>query len=413
MSTAGTPAYMAPEMLARNLEELDIRTDVYLLGSVLHEILTGTPPHRGNTIMELLGQICTRGNFKYAKDIPSELANICNRAMSLFKQDRFQSVREFHLALEQFLTHRESYQLVEEGIKLLEELEGHLALISPQATTLPALYVPPEEVDTAIYALFWRCHFGFKQALRIWKNSQEAKEGMQRLLEAMIQHELNQKDLKAAETLLGELPIPNDVLAEKLDALRQKQEQKAEALKEIEQIRHDQDAEISANVRRIVVLVACGLLCIGCLAVYFLERFQWYQPTHKGFMFSHFCSITFLTSVGIIFRTRIFRNKFNYRMFAVLMVALIQMVLLRLVYMRLGFSLPNAAATDMVVLFGYATLFCITVDLRMLWTAFGYLSTGILIFAWPGYMLLFLFMAHALAALNITQAWNFKAKGTV
>ncbi|MCA9133746.1 MAG: serine/threonine protein kinase, partial [Planctomycetales bacterium] len=42
---AGTPAYMAPEMAAFNPSELVVVSDVYLLGAVLYEIVTGTPPH--------------------------------------------------------------------------------------------------------------------------------------------------------------------------------------------------------------------------------------------------------------------------------------------------------------------------------------------------------------------------------
>jgi serine/threonine-protein kinase len=43
----GTPAYMAPEMIGGDPTRLDARTDVYLLGATLHEVLTRTPRHRG------------------------------------------------------------------------------------------------------------------------------------------------------------------------------------------------------------------------------------------------------------------------------------------------------------------------------------------------------------------------------
>ena len=44
---AGTPAYMAPEMLGGDGAEISPRTDVYLLGAVLYEILAGRAPHTG------------------------------------------------------------------------------------------------------------------------------------------------------------------------------------------------------------------------------------------------------------------------------------------------------------------------------------------------------------------------------
>src|SRR5690606_9017841 len=52
---AGTPLYMAPEMLGGRESRLSERTDLYLLGSILYEIVAGEPPPRGRSFMELLG----------------------------------------------------------------------------------------------------------------------------------------------------------------------------------------------------------------------------------------------------------------------------------------------------------------------------------------------------------------------
>src|SRR5690606_8689637 len=47
---AGTPSYMAPEMLGREAgPPLSERTDVYLAGAVLYELITGRPPHVGTS----------------------------------------------------------------------------------------------------------------------------------------------------------------------------------------------------------------------------------------------------------------------------------------------------------------------------------------------------------------------------
>lgn len=52
---AGTPRYMAPEMVEGEAQH--VHTDVYLLGGLLHTILTGDGPHRGDAVAEVLASI--------------------------------------------------------------------------------------------------------------------------------------------------------------------------------------------------------------------------------------------------------------------------------------------------------------------------------------------------------------------
>src|SRR5579871_2718537 len=51
---AGSPAYMAPELAQVRTHELGPATDVYLLGAILHEVLTGKPPHDGDRLVDVL-----------------------------------------------------------------------------------------------------------------------------------------------------------------------------------------------------------------------------------------------------------------------------------------------------------------------------------------------------------------------
>jgi serine/threonine-protein kinase len=56
-TAVGTPLYMAPEQVEGRSGEISPRTDVYALGAMLYEILTGHPPHEGRTLAELYGKI--------------------------------------------------------------------------------------------------------------------------------------------------------------------------------------------------------------------------------------------------------------------------------------------------------------------------------------------------------------------
>jgi len=53
----GTPAYMAPEQAEGRLDQIDFRTDIYGLGAILYEILSGQPPFTGSTTLEVLQEV--------------------------------------------------------------------------------------------------------------------------------------------------------------------------------------------------------------------------------------------------------------------------------------------------------------------------------------------------------------------
>ncbi|MFN8092703.1 MAG: protein kinase [Vicinamibacteria bacterium] len=196
---AGTPAYMSPEQARGDAPALGTWSDVYLLGAMLYEVLTGSPPHRGQGLVGTLvaaarGDVVPPAERAPARTIPRELAALCLSALDKDPSRRPTSAQGFKDRLRNYLAHAEAMRLLERTRELLAGPEPAEAL--PRAQAL------------------------LDQARELWPESEEAEELLGRLGEARADLALERGDGRAARRIAEGLAPGPGLAAERIAQLR-------------------------------------------------------------------------------------------------------------------------------------------------------------------------------------------------
>ena len=238
---AGTPGYMAPEMVLGTNPELTARCDVFLLGACLHEVLTGRMRHEGTNIFSVLKATIEVKPFVYDTHVPEELARICNRACQAQPEQRFESARAFQRALSDYLKHR-SAQLLESAA--LERLASFNATND----------------DNEAQNLFNEARFAFEQSLKIWPGSERGRLGLQALLQGMFVREIGRGNVLGARSILDQLEAPSEEDVARLRSLENAREAEKERLAFLER---EFDPNVLRPQRLRVMGIAIGITTLA------------------------------------------------------------------------------------------------------------------------------------------------------
>ncbi|MFO0599568.1 MAG: serine/threonine-protein kinase [Myxococcaceae bacterium] len=350
----GSPVYLAPEMVTGDDAQMDERTDVFLLGAVLHELLTGAPPWSAAELKDVLGLALKCEPRPAPATAPGELVAICSKAMQRDPARRFQSALEFRDALGGYLRHRGSVKLA---------AAAHTRL----GTLLATLQSTAKD---RVYPLLSECRFGFTQALAEWPENLQAREGLERCLAATADYELSIGRLDAARALIAELLVVPLELQAKLDAAQKSADEEAGRRAKLEHLSRQLDPTVSVRQRvQAYAATSVGIVLATSVPFFFpawherMLRDRWYLTYLMLFVIAGF-----LLVIGI-WRRALLETRLNRRVIGMVAASLSGVLVDRVVCALSELSFRQTIMQNMVLVSGICVTGGITLHSGFYWGA--------------------------------------------
>lgn len=389
-SIAGTPDYMAPELALGAGERIDERTDVYLLTAVLHEIVTGRPPHRGESVMVRLFQ-AYQSEPVTLDDANEELLAILHRGMHVDPEQRFASVRELREAVEVFASHREADELIRDADREITELEASLA---------------DDATETDVQREFGGARFALRAAREARPDHPALPELHRRLYEPMVEWALRVERPALAESYLRELGVESPSLRHRLDALLAREEDRAAHIAALESLAHDHDLDQGRDFRRRLG-VGVGLLFLAVnVGMGWAERTDVHQLGYADMGVTGILMLAVFTPYTWLRRGELFRNRANASLFGICIFtfALTQLHWLSSWQLGLPFAV-SLALTPLLYLLAFGAL-TVLLDWRFVLSPLIQVPTLLLAALFPAWVYEIIGLGGALSAANVGLVWR-------
>jgi serine/threonine protein kinase len=382
---AGTPSYMAPEMLRHeDAPPLSARTDVYLAGAVLFELIAGRPPHQGTTAIAILSSIVLSKPALPA-DAPAELAQICMRAMNQDPAQRYESIEALQLAIQGYLEHRGSSRLTSGATLRLGEL-----------ITLAASNRADQREE--LYRQLAICRFAFHEALAVWRDNADARAGLSRANVAVAEYELACGDPRAAVTLLSEVGDRSALLDKAQLAALAAQARQAQ----LEELRRDVDPTLHPNTRRILGFLCALFILLPMIAGLRPEMGLKTHAEQVGFALG--CALLFVV-ISVIVRRKPM-TAINRRVFAGAAFLFFSQAMLAVGMWIMNLSIVHTQVFNIIVWAALGGIFALVVDRWLFVNSVGYFVGFVIAARWPDVRMFVVSGGNLVLAANLLLRWR-------
>lgn len=354
----GTPGYVAPEMVRGEPLLVDTRTDVYLLGATLYEVLTGRMPHEAPTAMGALVRSLAHEPEPIPEHAPRELAALAMRAMARDPGARLQSVEAFREGLARFLASHEAD---------LVATEGRAAIGRADALGRAEGYVSPDAFRALVEA-----RFALTSALRTRPDDAGVRAALESCLERLVERELALRSADGASAALAEMRDPSAELVARVERLQRSSRAERDAAAELQNVRKDADS--SAALRAMLGAVVGGLLIV--LGVHAWEGpAPDRSPTHVVQVWiGSLATWGFMTLGG---RSVLLATAFTRRVTSFFTLLLLTAASSALLQSLLGRSIAEAATVVFVAMAGVCSVGAVTLLPELGLCALGFLAGGV------------------------------------
>ncbi len=173
---SGTPAYMPPELITGPLNKIGPACDIYLLGAMLFEAVTGKPPHdfassqsktqSAGAKMAVIRRIVVE-NIIRETEHSGELIDIAKKAMATKAEDRYPTVVELQNAIREYQKHAASRTLVERAKQFTTVVE----LVTTETK-------PAADATALGYTNYQNALALYNESLREWPGNNQARDGL-------------------------------------------------------------------------------------------------------------------------------------------------------------------------------------------------------------------------------------------
>ncbi len=385
----GTPAFMAPEMLAQGEVALSQQTDVYLLGATLYRICSGEPPHRGPNPIATMFRVATEQPAPLA-GVGDELAELTARAMSAQPADRYATAHDLRLALEAYLSHRGA-------VRLADQARSRLGV-------LRSLWGDAEVAESEVRALFTEVRFGLEHAMGEWPEEPSARESLRELRIGMARWELARDRPQAAAAQLAHLDDAPQALTRQVEDRLAELQGLGQRVRALQRFRDQQDPAVGMRTR-VFITVILGL-CFTILPTLRALRppgappETWTLTTATPFVLG-----LLFTALVVWARDSMTRSAINRKTIATGYILLVGQALLAGVAERMGMTPSESLPLLTVFWSGVSAMYTVHLERRLAFTSFAYVAILPLMLQWPEHQWWFLATANLILTLNVLAIW--------